>query len=188
MESTSRRTGLQLGLAAVTEANTRRLLRASLRRDRNRGIDEIIADLRAKVNEEVSRSWMSNSSKCLQDMIGDLTSSPEPIEIKLFSQDPDAAQATGRPRSPTRIKKITGVVDVKDGIENTISGPAIVINVDPVVAARAGFTPQEIELDASAILQGEPATTPVVVNDRSYTIRVRFPSTPAPRWTRFATP
>jgi multidrug efflux pump subunit AcrB len=44
-----------------------------------------------------------------------------------------------------------------------------------VVAARAGFTPQEIELDAAAILQGEPATTPVVVNDHSYTIRVRFP-------------
>ena len=41
--------------------------------------------------------------------------------------------------------------------------------------ARSGFTPQEIEIDASAILQGEPATTPVVVNDRSYTIRVRFP-------------
>ena len=41
---------------------------------------------------------------------------------------------------------------------------------------RAGFTPQEIELDASAILQGEPAPTPVVVNDRAYTIRVRFPA------------
>jgi multidrug efflux pump subunit AcrB len=47
--------------------------------------------------------------------------------------------------------------------------------VDPVVAARSGFSPQEIELDASAALQGEPAATPVVVNDRSYTIRVRFP-------------
>jgi len=70
---------------------------------------------------------------------------------------------------------IKEVVDVKDGIENTVSGPAIVMNVDPVVAARSGFTPQEIELDASAILQGEPATTPVVVNDRSYTIRIRFP-------------
>jgi multidrug efflux pump subunit AcrB len=43
------------------------------------------------------------------------------------------------------------------------------------MAARAGFTPQEIELDASAIMQGEPAATPVVVNDRMYTIRVRFP-------------
>ena len=33
----------------------------------------------------------------------------------------------------------------------------MMFNVDPAVAARAGFTPQEIELDASAILQGEPA-------------------------------
>jgi len=49
------------------------------------------------------------------------------------------------------------------------------MKVDQVVAARAGFTPQEVEIDASAILQGEPATTPVIVNDRSYTIRVRFP-------------
>src|SRR6202043_19741 len=47
--------------------------------------------------------------------------------------------------------------------------------VDPAVAARAGFTPQEIELDARAHMQGEPATGPGVVNDRAYTIRVRFP-------------
>ena len=67
------------------------------------------------------------------------------------------------------------MVDVLDGIENTISGPATMFKVDPAVAARAGFTPQEIELDASAMLQGEPAPTPVVLNDRAYTIRVRFP-------------
>src|SRR5204863_6558815 len=79
------------------------------------------------------------------------------------------------PKVADKIKTIKGVADVKDGIENTISGPAIVMTVDPVVAARAGFTPQEIEVDASALLQGEPATTPVVVNDRAYTIRVRFP-------------
>ena len=107
-------------------------------------------------------------------MIGDLTSSPEPIEIKLFSADPKLLEEWA-PKVADRIKKIKEVADVKDGIENTVSGSAIVMNVDPVVAARAGFTPQEIELDASAILQGEPATTPVVVNDRAYTIRVRFP-------------
>jgi multidrug efflux pump subunit AcrB len=65
---------------------------------------------------------------------------------------------------------------VENGIENTISGPARVFTVDPAVVARAGFTPQEVELDASAMLQGEPATTPVVLNDRPYTIRVRFPT------------
>ena len=52
VESTSRRTGLQLGLAAVTEANTGDFS-VRLKRDRDRGIDEIISDVRAKVNEQV---------------------------------------------------------------------------------------------------------------------------------------
>ena len=110
----------------------------------------------------------------LQDMIGDLTSAPEPVVIKLFAQDPELLRQWA-PQVGDTIKKIPGVVDVLNGIENTISGPATSFNVDPVVAARAGFTPQEVELDASAILQGEPATAPVVLNDRAYTIRVRFP-------------
>ena len=73
------------------------------------------------------------------------------------------------------IKKVPGVVDVV-GLEDTISGPAAMFNVDQTTTARAGFTPQEVETDTAAILQGEPATTPVVVNDRAYTIRVRFPA------------
>ena len=172
VESTSRRTGLQLGLAAVTEANTGDFT-VRLKRDRSRGIDEVISDIRAKVNEQFPQLDVE-FIQVLQDQIGDLTSSPEPIEIKLFSPDPALLKEWG-PKIGERIKKIKAVADVKDGIENTISGPAIIMNVDPVVAARSGFTPQEIELDASAILQGEPATTPVVVNDRAYTIRIRFP-------------
>jgi multidrug efflux pump subunit AcrB len=82
---------------------------------------------------------------------------------------------TWAPRVGDAIKKIPGVVDVENGIENTISGPARVFTVDQAVTARAGFTPQEVELDASAILQGEPAPAPVVINGRPYTIRVRFP-------------
>jgi len=111
----------------------------------------------------------------LQDMIGDLSNEPEPIAIKLFSQDP-AVLREWAPQVAGAIKKIPGVVDVLNGIEDTISGPATTFQIDPVVAARAGFSPEEIELDASAIMQGEPAPTPVVINDRAYTIRVRFPA------------
>jgi CzcA family heavy metal efflux pump len=172
VESTSRRTGLQLGLAAVTEANNGDFS-VRLKRDRDRGIDEIISELREKVNKQYPQLDVE-FIQTLQDMIGDLSNSPEPIEIKLFAADPKLL-AEWAPKVAARIKKIKEVADVKDGIENTVSGSAIVMNVDPVIAARAGFTPQEIELDASAILQGEPAATPVVVNDRAYTIRVRFP-------------
>jgi multidrug efflux pump subunit AcrB len=44
-----------------------------------------------------------------------------------------------------------------------------------MIAARAGFTPEEVAVDAAAVLEGEPAATPVVLNDRTYNIRVRFP-------------
>jgi multidrug efflux pump subunit AcrB len=172
VESTSRRTGLQLGLAAVTEAN-RGDFTVKLKRKRDRNIEEVMSGVREKVNKKFPQLDVEFVQQ-LQDNIGDLTSSPEPIEIKLFSPDLELLKKWA-PKVGDRIKKIKGVADVKNGIENTISGPAISMKVDPVVAARSGFTPQEIEVDASAILQGEPATTPVVVNDRSYTIRVRFP-------------
>jgi multidrug efflux pump subunit AcrB len=173
VESTSRRTGLQLGLAAVTEANSGDFA-VKLKRKRSRNIEQVMSSVREEVNKKYPQ-LDPEFIQMLQDQIGDLTSSPEPIEIKLFSPDPELLKKWA-PKIGDKVKKIKGVADVKNGIENTISGTAIIMKVDPVVAARSGFTPQEIEIDASAILQGEPATTPVVVNDRSYTIRVRFPS------------
>jgi multidrug efflux pump subunit AcrB len=172
VESTSRRTGLQLGLAAVTEANTGDFS-VKLKDKRSRTIDQVISAVRDKVNDEYPQLDVE-FIQTLQDQIGDLSNSPEPIEIKLFSPDPDLLK-TWATKVGDRIKKIETVKDVKNGIENTVSGSAIVMKVDQIVAARAGFTPQEIELDASAILQGEPAPPPVVVNGRTYTIRVRFP-------------
>jgi multidrug efflux pump subunit AcrB len=172
VESTSRRTGLQLGLAAVTEANTGDIA-VKLKRNRKRAGDEVIAEVRQKVNKQLPMLDVE-FVQLLQDMIGDLTSAPEPLVIKLFSQDP-ALLKMWAPQVGEAIKKVPGVVDVLDGIENTISGPATMFKVDQAMAARAGFTPQELELDASAIMQGEPAATPLVVNDRAYTIRVRFP-------------
>ena len=173
VESTSRRTGLQLGLAAVTEANSGDIL-VKLKAKRDRGIDEIMADVRADIKKE-EPALDVDFIQVLQDMIGDLTSAPQPIEIKLFSQDPKQLEEWA-PKVAEAIGKIDGVVDLLNGIDNTISGPAVTFQVDPSVAARAGFTAEEVALDASAILEGEPAPTPVVTNDRAYTLRVRFPA------------
>ena len=172
VESTSRRTGLQLGLAAVTEANTGDFA-VRLKRDRDRSVDEIEAELRGKIGKQFPMLQVE-FVQLLQDMIGDLTSAPEPIEIKLFSQD-KALLREWAPKVADAIKKTEGIVDILNGIDNTISGPATLFQVDPTITTRAGFSPEEVELDASAIMQGEPAPTPVVINERAYTIRVRFP-------------
>ncbi|HLJ48351.1 MAG TPA: efflux RND transporter permease subunit [Bryobacteraceae bacterium] len=185
--STSRRTGLQLGLATVTEANTGDIsvklkpLAPFWYRwfgvrpgsgERTRGVDQVIADVRAKA-KNAEPVLDLEFPQLLQDMIGDLTSAPQPVVIKLFNEDGDLLRHWA-PVEASAIKKVPGVVDVEDGIDNTTSGTAVTFNIDPMVAARAGFTPQEVELDASAMLQGEPATPPVVLNARSYTIRVQF--------------
>src|SRR5271157_1527753 len=173
--NTSRRTGLQLGLAAVTEANRGDFtVKLKPRKDRTRDIDEIISDVRAEIKKSEPAADVE-FVQVLQDMIGDLTSQPEPVVIKLFSPDARLLNSTA-PRVAEAIQKIPHVVDVLDGIENTISGPAVTYQVDPAVAARAGFTPEEVAVDAAAVLEGEPAATPVVLNDRAYTIRVRFPA------------
>lgn len=71
------------------------------------------------------------------------------------------------------ISKIPGIVDVENGVENTISGPATSFNVDPAVASRLGFTPSEVAQDATAILDGIP-TSPMITGGREYPIRVRL--------------
>jgi len=173
VESTSRRTGLELGLAVVTEAN-RGDIAVKLKHKRDRSAEEIISELRARVEKE-EPGLEVEYVQVLQDMIGDLSNAPEPVQIKLFS--PDAALLEEwAPKVGHAIQKIRGVVDMRNGIENTISGPATVFRVDPTLTARAGFTPEEVTVDATAILEGEPAVTPVIAQDIPYTIRVRFPA------------
>lgn len=172
VESYSRRTGLQLGLAAVTEANTGDIA-VKLKNKRSRSVDEVMADLRADIAQQepaISVEFI----QVLQDMIGDLSNAPEPVQIKLFSSDP-AALREWAPKVADSIGKISGVVDVLNGIDNTISNPATVFNVNPTVAARSGFTAEEVAIDATAVLEGEPAATPVIAHDIPYTIRVRYP-------------
>jgi CzcA family heavy metal efflux pump len=169
---TSRRTGLEMGLAAVTEAN-RGDFTVRLKTDRSRSIEEVMDDVRQKI-KSTEPALDIEFTQVLQDMIGDLSNSPEPIQIKLFSNDRDLLLSLG-PRVEQAIAKIPGVVDTQNGVENTISGPATNFQIDPVLAGRLGFTPTEIAEDATSILDGLPTNDPLIVGGRPYTIRVRLP-------------
>jgi CzcA family heavy metal efflux pump len=171
VESTSRRTGLQLGLAAVTEANTGDIS-VKLKAHRSRGIDDVIADVRRQI-KTTEPELDVEFTQTLQDMIGDLSNAPEPIQIKLFNPDPALLSKLG-PRVADVIGKVPGVVDIQNGIDNTISGPATNFEVNPQVATRLGFTTQEVAEDATSILDGVEVPNPLISNGRPYTIRVRL--------------
>jgi CzcA family heavy metal efflux pump len=172
VESISRRTGLQMGLAAVTEANTGDIT-VKLKNKRDRGIDDVIADLREQIRNGEPQLDIE-FTQVLQDMIGDLSNAPEPIQIKLFNPNPQVLEDVAT-RVADTIKKQKGVVDVLDGLENTISGPATNFQINPSTAARLGFTAEELSTDTTAVVEGVPATVPMIADGRAYTIRVRLP-------------
>jgi CzcA family heavy metal efflux pump len=171
VESTSRRTGLQLGFATVTEANTGDIS-VKLKQHRSRGIDEVIADVRQQI-KTTEPELDVEFTQVLQDTIGDLSNAPEPIQIKLFSPD-ETLLTKIAPRVADEVGKIPGVVDIQNGIENTISGPATNFQVNPQVATRLGFTTQEVAEDATSIMDGVEVANPVISNGRPYPIRVRL--------------
>ena len=173
----SRRTGLELGLAAVTEPNTGDIA-VKLKAKRSRGVDEVIAEVRAKVRK-TEPGLDIEFIQVLQDMIGDLTGAPEPVVVKLFSPDAELL-ATWAPQVADALAKVkiggaTPIVDVEDGIEKTTSGPAVRFTVNPDAADRAGFTPEELGTIGVAMVEGEPTLAPALINDRPYPLRVRFP-------------
>jgi len=177
VESTSRRTGLQLGLAAVTEPNTGDFA-VKLKPKRSRSVEEIISELRGKL--ATSQPGLDiEFTQVLQDMIGDLTGAPEPVVVKLFSQDADLLK-TWAPQVADALGKVkiggkTPVVDIADGIEKTTSGPAVRFDVNSAAADRAGFTAEELGTVGVAMVEGEPANSPLLVGDRPYPVRVRYP-------------
>jgi CzcA family heavy metal efflux pump len=179
VESTSRRTGLQLGIFPVTEPNTGDFT-VKLKAQRKRGIDDVISEIRDKVKKSVPVLDVE-FVQLLQDMIGDLSGgAPEPIVVKMFSDDASVLKEWAPHVADALMNVSVGnkkpIVDVEDGIENTTSGPAVTFNISPERLARAGFAADDLEITTSAILDGEPTAQPVIINDRPYTLRIRYPA------------
>ncbi len=170
--ATSRRTGLQLGLAAVTEANTGDIS-VRLSNHRSRSIFEIMDELQDKISAQ-DPVLDIDLHQTLEDMIGDLTNEPQPVVVKLFCDNP-AMLRKWAPIVGDGIAKVPGVVGVLDGIDDTISSPETIYQVHPEVTATSGFTPEEVGTDTAALMDGVVAPTPMVVNHHEYDIRVRFP-------------
>ena len=67
---------------------------SALQTNRSRGIDDIMEDARERIKAEPELDI--EFTQVLQDMIGDLSNSPEPVQIKLFSTDPPCSTSSAR--------------------------------------------------------------------------------------------
>jgi CzcA family heavy metal efflux pump len=164
----SRRTGTQLGFF-LTESN-RGDISVRLKHDRQRDIDTIIESIRTRILQTVPGVKIE-FSQILQDMIGDLSGSPEPIEVKVFGPDQATIEATAR-QVADRMRSVQGLVDVTDGIVTSI--PEQELLVDQIQAARYGLSADDIRVALNSVIAGTVATS-VLTGDRLVDVRVRYP-------------
>jgi CzcA family heavy metal efflux pump len=170
VETYSRRTGLQLGAATVTEANEGDIF-VRLKPLPRRDIDEVMEDVRERIQRSVPGLDI-DMSQLMEDMIGDLTAVPQPIEVKLYSEN-GALLDQAATSVTTTLGRIEGVVDVTNGI--VLAGDALAIRVDRAKAGLEGMDPDEVTSAVNDLLDGAVATTKVEQPPKLVGIRVRIP-------------
>ena len=127
----SRRTGAEMGLFVTEQNKSDILIKLKPRADRKRTTEEVLEDMRAWTKEHVPALDVE-FHPILQDMLGDLEGTPEPVEVKLFGSDMKTLETVADDAS-ARIQKIKGIVDFK-GIQK--GNPEIVFHVNSVLAGR----------------------------------------------------
>jgi len=164
----SRRTGTQLGFF-LTESN-RGDFSVRLRSDRTRDIYEVMDSVRGRTLKSLPGVHIE-FSQVLQDLIGDLSGTPQPIEVKVFGADQASIEAVAE-QVTSHLGAIPGLVDVFDGL--VISNPEEEVLVDETAAERYGLAGDDVRAVLRTVIEGTIATN-LRVGDRLYGVRVRYP-------------
>ncbi len=164
VESYSRRTGAALG-EFVVEPNTGDFA-VKLRHKRTRKTDEVIAELRHRLNAALpSIRW--EFPGILNDLIGDLMRAPNPIELHLFSSDTEFLKKKAV-EVEAAISKVDGVVDTFSGL--VFTGPTLSFRLRAADAKRFGLTADEVADALNAAMLG---VTPSAVMEGDWVVKIR---------------
>ncbi|USI72526.1 efflux RND transporter permease subunit [Sphingomonas morindae] len=141
-----------------------------LKADHAKSTEQVMSDTLASINEKVPGVDIE-LAQLMEDLIGDLTAVPQPIEVKLYSADPAPLRAQAE-KIAALIGRIDGVVEVKSGLQ--LAGDALDVKVDPDRAALEGIAPADVETAISDALTGAVATS-LPQADKVVDVRVRLP-------------
>ncbi len=164
----SRRTGTQLG-GGITETNEGDYF-IDLKSPPRPPVWSIMDAVRSKVEREVPGLDIE-TAQLIEDLIGDLTAVPQPIEVKLFGDQTQQLMDTAH-KVAGAIGKVKGIVGVRSGV--VIAGDSLEIKVDPVKGALEGIDPEEVTAQLKAYFSGV-VTTKVQQGIKLIGIRVWVP-------------
>ncbi|MCX6296585.1 MAG: efflux RND transporter permease subunit, partial [Bacteroidetes bacterium] len=148
VENYSRRTGAEMGFF-VTEPNRGDYL-IQLKTNRKRTTEEVIGAIREKI-ASTQPSLEIDFGQIIGDMLGDLMSSAQPIEIKVFGNNPEELNHYAKQIAGI-VENVKGTADVFDGI--VVAGPEV--NITPKYSKLAQFniTPADFQYQMQTQLEG----------------------------------
>ena len=168
----ARRTGAELGPATATQAYRGDIMvRLRPRSERERSVDDVIADLRERTARKVPEARVE-FVQVLQDVLNDLAGNPRPIEVKVFGPDYAKLHAIARDIA-SRAVHVPGVVDLYDGQELAIPELRFTVNRD--AAARFGVTADDLQSELDTALHGQVVGS-LQRFDRLIGVRTRYPN------------
>jgi len=172
VQAYSRRTGTQMGFF-ITEPNRGDYL-IQLKKNRKRSTEDVIADLRKQISSS-QPALTIDFGQVINDMLGDLMESVQPIEIKIYGSDVARLQEYSQQVNDI-VSKVEGTADMFNGI--VISGPSVTILPNNAALAQYGLTPQALQTQVQLGLQGTQVGT-ILERQQLSTVRIIYPGTSA---------
>lgn len=148
VQAYSRRTGTQMGFF-ITEPNTGDYL-IQLKHNRAKSTEEVISEIRTHI-ENTQPALVIDFGQVIGDMLGDLMSSTQPIEVKIFGNDQEKLQVLSK-KVADLVSHVSGTADVFDGI--VLSGPTVNIQPNFTMLAQYGVSPVSFQSQLQTAMQG----------------------------------
>ncbi len=164
----SRRTGTQMGFF-ITEPNRGDYL-IELHKKRTKTTEQVSDEIRKKVGSTLPALTV-DFGQVITDMLGDLMSSVQPIEIKIFGSDHDKLLQLSKQVADS-LQTVTGTVDVFNGI--IVVGPVMKIVPREGKLKQFGLTPSLLQEQTKTYLNGTVVGT-VPEKEQLTNIRMIFP-------------
>lgn len=169
VESYSRRLGTQLGFF-ITEPNNGDYL-IQLKKNRKVSTETVSEELREKIEGTLPQLTIE-FGQVIGDMLGDLMSSVQPIEIKVFGDDRVKIENLSKQIADV-VNKVEGAADVYDGI--TVAGPDIIVKPNVPLLAQCGLSPADFQFQLQTQIEGT-VISKMLDKEQQVGIRMIYPN------------
>ncbi|MBI1223212.1 MAG: MMPL family transporter [Bacteroidetes bacterium] len=151
VESYSRRTGIHM--AFRSDPSNIGDYSIQLKKDRKKTTEEVIAELRTEVEAKVPAMEEISFGQRISDLLGDLMSTPQPIEIKIFGNDYTTLKRQAQEAEQV-MEQIPGLVDINNGL--VTAGPSVVFIPDQLKLSQYNISLTNFQTQLTAYTGGVP--------------------------------